>query len=196
MWDERYSSEDYVYGTEPNDFLREQDGLLASGGRVLCLAEGEGRNAVYLAGLGMEVTAVDASEVGLAKAHRLAQAKGVAIATEQIDLADYDPGQGQWDAIVSIFCHLPPTVRERLHQRVVNALKPGGLLILEAYRPEQLDYKTGGPGSADMMMTESSLRSELDGLHFDLLESRVREVVEGRGHSGDGAVVQLVALKV
>ncbi|MCH8532147.1 MAG: class I SAM-dependent methyltransferase [Saccharospirillum sp.] len=195
MWDQRYSSEHYVYGTEPNDFLREQSGLLAKGGRVLCLAEGEGRNAVFLAALGMEVTAVDASEVGLAKARRLADEKGVHIHTEQVDLADYDPGHERWDAVVSIFCHLPSVVRQRLHQQLVNALKPGGLLILEAYRPEQLDYKTGGPSSAEMMMTEATLKAELDGLHFDLLESTVRPVIEGTGHTGQGAVVRLLALK-
>ena len=196
MWDQRYNSEQYIYGTEPNDFLREQAGLLASGGRILCLAEGEGRNAVYLAGLGMEVTAVDASAVGLAKAQQLADQNGVAITTVQEDLSDFDPGHEQWDAIVSIFCHLPPDMRQRLHKKVVNALKPGGLLILEAYRPEQLEYKTGGPPNAAMMMTEEVLRSELGGLHFDLLNSSVRTVIEGTGHTGRGAVVQLVALKV
>lgn len=196
MWDQRYNSEQYIYGTEPNDFLREQAGLLASGGRILCLAEGEGRNAVFLAGLGMEVTAVDASAVGLAKAQQLADQNGVAITTVQEDLSDFDLGHEQWDAIVSIFCHLPPDMRQQLHERVVNALKPGGLLILEAYRPEQLEYKTGGPPNAAMMMTEEALRSELDGLHFDLLNSSVRTVIEGTGHTGQGAVVQLVALKV
>ncbi|MHA7879772.1 MAG: SAM-dependent methyltransferase [Saccharospirillum sp.] len=196
MWDQRYSGSDYLYGTEPNDFLREQAEVLAGGGQVLCLAEGEGRNAAYLAQQGLNVTAVDASAVGLAKAVQLAAEKGVRVHTEHADLAEYDLGHERWDAVVSIFCHLPPALRKRVHLQVVNALKPGGVLILEAYRPEQLDYQTGGPGSADMMMTEESLRTELDGLHFDHLLSTVRSIKEGTGHTGEGAVVQLLALKV
>lgn len=196
MWDERYAGHDYVYGTEPNDYLKAQAELFASGARVLCLAEGEGRNAVYLAEQGLDVVAVDASAVGLAKAERLAQARGVAIETRQLDLADFDPGEAQWDGIVSIFCHLPPAVRQALHQKVFDALKPGGLFVLEAYRPEQLLLKTGGPPNADWMMTAEQLQQELAPLQFEQLQEMDRPVYEGQGHTGPGAVVQALCIKI
>jgi len=196
MWDDRYASDDYVYGTEPNDYLRRQADLFADGARVLCLAEGEGRNAVYLAQRGLTVTAVDSSPVGLAKAERLADSRGVSIQTEVADLADYSLGHERWDGIVSIFCHLPADARRRLHQQVFAALKPGGLFVLEAFRPEQLELGTGGPPKADLMMTEADLRTELDGLHLDEIQSVERPVIEGCGHTGMGAVVQVLGLKV
>lgn len=195
MWDERYRREEYVYGTKPNDFLRVKSSLIKPGGDVLCLAEGEGRNAVFLASLGFQVMAVDASTVGLNKAQQLASEKGVRIGTRVADLTEFGLGQAQWDAIVSIFCHVPPSIRYPLHRKVVQALKPNGLLILEAYRPEQLAYKTGGPSNAEMMMTEDTLHKELSGLTFIELSSLQRTVIEGTGHTGEGAVVQLVAKK-
>lgn len=196
MWDERYAGDDYVYGTEPNDYLKAQVELFARGARVLCLAEGEGRNAVFLAEQGLDVVAVDASAVGLAKAERLAQARGVSIETQTVDLADIDLGQGQWDGIVSIFCHLPPNVRQALHQKVFDALKPGGLLVLEAYRPEQLLFKTGGPPRAEWMMTAEQLQEELAPLQFEQLQEMDRPIHEGHGHTGLGAVVQAVCIKI
>jgi len=194
MWDERYASDEYAYGTEPNDFLAEVASALPLG-RILCLAEGEGRNAVHLATLGYQVTAVDASAVGLAKAQQLAQQRGVAITTVVADLADFTIEAGQWDGIVSIFCHLPPDLRRQVHRSVVEGLRPGGVLVLEAYTPKQLDYNTGGPPVAEMTMTLEQLQSELEGLAFCNARETVRPVIEGRYHHGDGAVVQLVAEK-
>lgn len=194
MWDERYNSDEYAYGKEPNDFLKKVVGTLPSG-RILCLAEGEGRNAVFLATQGYEVFAVDASPVGLAKAQRLAKERGVTITTEAADLADFDIGKEQWDGIVSIFCHLPPELRRQVHHAVVEGLKPGGVLVLEAYTPKQLEYKTGGPPVAEMTMTLERLHTELAGLEFTHASETVRPVQEGRYHHGDGAVVQLVAVK-
>lgn len=194
MWDQRYDVDDYVYGTQPNQFLKEQVSHLPKG-RVLCLAEGEGRNAVFLAELGYEVTAVDCSSVGLKKAQQLATQQGVEIETIHADLADYDLGCSKWDAIVSIFCHLPPELRVRVHQQVVKALKPGGCLLLEAYRPKQLEYGTGGPPSLAMMMSKAGLKVELEGLEFHQLQELERDVVEGSFHTGLGAVVQLIATK-
>jgi SAM-dependent methyltransferase len=196
MWDERYAADEYVYGTEPNDYLKAQADLFARGGRILCLAEGEGRNAIYLAEQGLDVLAVDSSAVGLAKAERLARARGVTVEIQQADLADMDLGQQQWDGIVSIFCHLPPDVRQALHQKVFDALKPGGLFVLEAYRPEQLLFKTGGPPRAEWMMTADQLQQELAPLHFEQLQEMDRPVNEGQGHTGLGAVVQALCIKV
>jgi SAM-dependent methyltransferase len=194
MWDERYASAEYAYGTEPNDFLAEMARALPQG-HILCLAEGEGRNAVHLATLGYQVTAVDASAVGLAKAQHLARQRGVALTTVVADLADFTIEAGQWDGIVSIFCHLPPALRRRVHRAVVEGLRPGGVLVLEAYTPKQLDYNTGGPPVAEMTMTLEQLQTELKGLAFCNARETVRPVIEGRYHHGDGAVVQLVAEK-
>lgn len=196
MWNDRYSTEDYLYGTEPNDFLRAQAELFAQGGRVLCLGEGEGRNAVYLAEQGLEVTAVDSSSVGLAKAQRLAQSRGVSITTVEADLADFDLGHDRWEGIVSIFCQLPTPVRRSLHRRVVTALKSGGLFVLEAFRPEPLRFQTGGPPDADLLVTEDELREDLTGLHLDEIQSVERPVMEGQGHTGQAAVVQVLGLRV
>ncbi|MCB0943304.1 MAG: class I SAM-dependent methyltransferase, partial [Mycobacterium sp.] len=142
-WDARYQGDDFVYGTAPNDFLRDQITRLPVG-KVLCLAEGEGRNAVFLAERGFTVTAVDMSPVGLEKARRLAEQRGVALDTVVADLADFRLEPGAWDGIVSIFAHMPPAARRHLHHEVVAGLRPGGVFVLEAYRPEQLDYGTGG----------------------------------------------------
>jgi 2-polyprenyl-3-methyl-5-hydroxy-6-metoxy-1,4-benzoquinol methylase len=194
MWDGRYSSEDYVYGTAPNDFLVSVADQIPKG-RVLSLAEGEGRNAVYLAGLGHKVLAVDSSAVGLSKAQRLAKERNVDIETWVADLADFAIAAEGWDAIVSIFCHLPSGIRSSVHHKVVAGLRPGGVLVLEAYTPTQLKFKTGGPPTADMMMTLDSLRTELAGLRFIHARELERDVIEGKLHTGRGAVVQVVAVK-
>ncbi|MCW8900864.1 MAG: class I SAM-dependent methyltransferase [Gammaproteobacteria bacterium] len=194
MWNQRYSTETYAYGIEPNDFLVSMLDKLPAG-KVLCLGDGEGRNSVWLAEQGFDVTAVDLSEVGLAKANKLAKSRGVNITTAHQDLADFDIGVEQWDVIVSIFCHLPPTSRADVHRRCKMGLRQGGMLLLEAYTPLQLEYKTGGPATADMMMNVQSLSDEFIGMEFLHLQERIREVIEGKFHNGTGAVVQMLGKK-
>lgn len=195
MWDERYSGKDYAYGTAPNDFLREMVSALPSG-RVLCLADGEGRNGVFLAEQGFAVTSVDQSASGMRKARELAASRGVAIETVVADLSEWEMGEGRWDAIVSIFAHMPPAVRGPLHRRVVRALRPGGVFLLEAYTPDQLNTTgTGGPAQAAMMMTLPGLKSELEGLDVLTGVELRRSVDEGKFHSGEGAVVRFLARK-
>ena len=195
MWNERYATEEYVYGTAPNAFLASVAGQLPAGSRLLCLAEGEGRNAVYLSGMGHEVVAVDQSAVGLDKAQGLAKEKGVEIEVVVADLAEYQIEPASWDAIISIFCHTPPEIRKRIHTSVVEGLVPGGLFILEAYTPDQIALKTGGPPVAELMMTLGALKLELAGLNFSHAVELRRNVVEGRLHNGLGAVVQIVGIK-
>jgi SAM-dependent methyltransferase len=195
IWDQRYATAEYVYGTAPNAFLVDAVAGLQPPGRVLCLAEGEGRNAVFLAERGFEVLAVDASGVGLAKAEDLARKRGVRIATEVADLDGYAIEPGSWDLIVSIFCHVPAVVRRRLHAQVAQGLCPGGRLILEAYTPAQLTFGTGGPPDAGLMMTLAELRDELPGLDFEVGRECEREIHEGRLHHGRGAVVQVIATR-
>ncbi len=194
MWDERFSAAEYIYGTDPNDFLRENFHHLPKG-EVLSLAEGEGRNAVFLAKQGYAVTAVDGSLVGLNKARKLAQENGVAVEFIHADLAEYDIGENRWDGIVSIFCPVPSSMRMELHRKVVAGLKPNGVLLLEAYTPDQLKHGTGGGKSADLMMTKESLSLELADLNFTHLAELERNVLEGTYHTGIGAVVQAIASK-
>jgi len=196
MWNERYREPGFAYGIEPNDFLAANaERHLPPGGEVLSLAEGEGRNAVFLARRGYRVTGVDGSVVGLEKARALAAKHGVEIATVVADLAEFDLGVGRWDGIVSIWCHLPSELRARLHRSVVAALQPGGVFLLEAYTPDQLAYKTGGPPTADLLMTLAAVREELEGLDFLVGEEKLREVHEGKYHEGTSAVLQVVARK-
>jgi len=194
MWDKRYSGEAFAYGTEPNDFLREHAGQLPVGD-TLSLGEGEGRNAVFLAGLGHKVTALDGSKVGLTKAQAFAAQNGVEIDTIHTDLARYELEPNRWDVIVSVFCHLPEDLRKSVHRQIADALRPGGCLILEAYTPRQLEYKTGGPPNPAMMMDIASLRDELGDLEFEFAQEVVRDIHEGALHNGTGSTVQLIARK-
>lgn len=196
MWDERYASVDFAYGRKPNDFLEEQlEAQSLELGRALCLAEGEGRNALHLARRGWRVTGVDQSRVGLDKLEAQAREAGLEVRADLADLAQYELGEAVWDLVVSIWCHVPPALRADLHARVVRSLAPGGVLILEAYHPRQLEFKTGGPPVAEMMMTVGGLQSELAGLEFLLAREVEREIHEGPFHEGMSAVTQLVARK-
>lgn len=192
-WDARYSDPAFYYGTEPNDFLREEVGRIPTGGRVLCLAEGEGRNAAFLAGLGHRVVAVDQSKVGLEKARRLAAERGVVVETVTADLAELAIEPEGWDAIVSVWCHVPSELRRDVHRRVVQGLRPGGIFLLEAYTPRQPEYGTGGPPDVHRLMTLVELRGELAGLELEIAREGEREIREGRGHLGLSHTVQVAA---
>jgi len=194
MWDERYDTDEYVYGIHPNKFLVSIADRIPVG-KTLCLGEGEGRNAVYLASLGHDVLAVDSSAVGLKKARRLAQQQGVEIKTTVANLADLEIQPNSWDAIISIFCHLPESMRKELHQKVSAGLRSGGMYVLEAFTPEQLKYKTGGPLSADLLYNLSDLTEELSTLEYDHSLELERDVLEGMFHTGRAAVVQVIAFK-
>ncbi|MBZ6379869.1 hypothetical protein B5C34_13650 [Pacificimonas flava] len=196
MWDERYSASGYAYGTEPNEFLVEEHGRLPEKGRILCLAEGEGRNAVYLARQGFWPVAVDQSAVGLEKAKKLAELHDVGLKTFQADLATYTHGKNCWDGVVSIFAHLPSEARAFVHEQVRAGLRPGGVFLLEAYRPAQLEAPgTGGPSDADMLPTLEELRAQFEGFTELLGREITRTVDEGEYHSGESAVVQFAVRK-
>lgn len=198
MWDDRYNKEEYVYGTKANDFLIEQYKRIPAHGRVLCMAEGEGRNAVFLAEQGFEVMAIDLSQVGLDKAQKLASERGVSITTQVADLAEYDLGKNKWDGIVSIWAHMPEVLRQGLHARVSKALKSEGIFILEAYTQEQLESEgVGGPSAdqIDKFMSLEKLKNELKDLQMVVGQEIQREIDEGKGHSGLSAVVQFVGVK-
>jgi SAM-dependent methyltransferase len=203
MWDERYSAPNYIYGTEPNEFLldhvttmKEED-MFPSRGTCLMLADGEGRNGVFMAQQGLQVTSVDISAVGLEKTQKLAKERQVSITTVQADLGDFDFGVGQWDMIVGISCHFPPPVREKVLAAIPKALRSGGTVVFECYTPKQLEYKTGGPSDPDWLYTPEIFKMAFgESLEIEWNEELVRHVVEGTYHSGEASVVQLVARKV
>ena len=188
FWNERYAAPDYAYGEAPNGILAESRAHLPATGRALCLAEGEGRNAVWLAEQGLRVTAVDIAEQGMAKARALAERRGVQIETRVCDLREFDPGVGAWEVIVSVFAHLPPQVRAKVHARCVQALVPGGVFVYIGYAPEQLGRGTGGPADASRFPTLDDIVGELAGLDCVQRFHGLRNIVEGRFHTGDGWV--------
>lgn len=194
QWDARFSGDDYAYGTAPNDFLS-AEGHRIPPGRVLSLAEGEGRNATFLAGLGHAVTAVDYSAEGLKKAARLGAARGVSLELVHADLASYTLPKSAFAGIVSIFGHLAPETRRRLHAEVAEALLPGGVFLLEAYRPAQLALGTGGPKDVNLLMSLDLLRDELRGLELVVAREVERDIREGRLHQGQSATVQVVGVR-
>jgi SAM-dependent methyltransferase len=193
FWNAHYSANEYAYGTEPNDFLKEQ--TFPSNGKILCLAEGEGRNSVYLAKQGYDVTGVDFSVAGIEKINRLAAENKVYIHTICADLANYQLEENAWDGIVLIFAHLPESVRKAVHSQVYKALKPGGKLVLEAYRLAQLEYQTGGPKSLDLLYSKELLTTDFNLFQQLSVEEKTRDVHEGKYHFGTAAVVQVVGVK-
>lgn len=194
-WDERFSLPGFFYGTEPNDFLRTQSKLFQKNGRILCLGEGEGRNAVFLAQEGFDVTAVDGSQKGFEKLAQLAKERKVEVKTIVTDLADFQMGENQWDGIVSIWCHLPKALWNELYLKITAALKPGGVFLLEHYTPQQLQFKTGGPPTVDLLTTLSELKMGLSSLEVLMGQEIERDIQEGKGHVGRSAVVQYLGRK-
>jgi SAM-dependent methyltransferase len=195
MWNERYAEPEFAYGKEGNDFLKQQ--LNKPGkGKVLCLAEGQGRNAVYLAGLGYDVTAADLSTVGLERTKELAGEKGVAVDTLHVDLGEYRLANQAWDGIVCIFGHFPPSVRTHVLKQIPAGLKPGGFLLMEVYSVDQLNYGTGGPKEASMLYQLDELRQLLGpDWEFTVLQQTEREVHEGPYHNGNSSVIQVFGRK-
>jgi SAM-dependent methyltransferase len=195
-WDARYAGEAYLFGESPNAFLASQAGRLRRGWRALALADGEGRNGVWLAEQGLEVLSVDSSRVAQAKAARLAERRGVQPQFVLADLATWEPAAEAFDVVAAIFIQFAaPPLRDRLFEAAKRSLKPGGFMLLEGYRPEQLGYRTGGPPTEANLYTEPMLRAAFS--EFEILELRTYDAViaEGAAHNGLSAVIDLVARK-
>jgi len=196
MWNQRFADAEYVFGPEPNEYLRAKASLVPPGGRVLCVADGEGRNSVWLAGQGLKVEAFDISAVGVEKARRLAADLRVAV--------DFNVGDGDswnWpvashDAVVAVFIQFAdPGMRARLFANMVRALKPGGVLVLQGYTPKQLDYKTGGPGELSHLYTADLIRESFESLQTVELVEYEADLKEGARHAGRSALLGFVGRK-
>ena len=193
-WNRRFEGEAFLFGTQPNEWLRAQASVWPAGSRVLCVADGEGRNSVWLAQQGLEVEAFDISPVGVAKARGLAARHGVSLKLQVADCDGYAWPQGSLDGVAAIFIQFAhPALRERLFQRMVDALKPGGTLVLQGYTPEQLKHRTGGPPQVDHLYTEALLRQAFAALDIIELRAYEADVAEGSGHRGRSALIGLVA---
>lgn len=193
-WDERYRTDEYIFGTAPNAFVAAQQPRLAGMRRVLAVADGEGRNSVWLAAQGLEVVAFDASPVGVAKARRLAAERGVNVAFEVADVYGWNWPAACFDAVFAIFVQFAdPPMRAFLFERMQAAVRPGGLVFLEGYTPEQLNYKTGGPKQLAHLYTEPMLAAAFADCEILELRSYVAHLDEGSRHSGLSAIVDLVA---
>ncbi|MES2342147.1 MAG: class I SAM-dependent methyltransferase [Pseudomonadota bacterium] len=196
VWDRRYAQAGYVFGVEPNAFLASQSARLIPGGRALAVADGEGRNGVWLAQNGLSVLSIDNSPVAQAKARRLADERGVTLTFEQADLETWSWPEEAFDLVVAIFIQFaPPDLRDRIFANLRRALKPGGLLLLEGYRPEQIAYGTGGPPIAENLYTEPMLRSAFADMEILELRAYDAPIHEGTGHDGMSALIDLVARK-
>jgi len=195
MWDQRYSEKGFAYGTCPNDFLVEAATFLPPRAKILCLAEGEGRNALYLTSKGHHAVAVDSSAVGLGKASKRALEVGVKIETVIADLSSYNIEPSSYDAIISIFCYLPPSVQAGIHRQIYQGLRPGGTFILEGYSKNQRHYTSGGPKNSALLMNLETIKEELNPLVLRHAAEIERDIHEGTYHNGIGSVVQIVAVK-
>ncbi|MGH7118549.1 MAG: SAM-dependent methyltransferase [Acetobacteraceae bacterium] len=195
-WNARFGAADYLFGTEPNAFLQAETHRLRSGWSALLLADGEGRNGVWLARRGLRVTSVDFSPVGIAKAKQLAARFSVTIDAILADLNRWRWPKDEFDLVVGIFMQVfDPPARTVIFERMQKALKPGGLLLLQGYRPEQIANGTGGPPTAENLYTEGLLRTAFSDCTILRLQSRDQVIHEGSGHDGISALIDLVALR-
>lgn len=196
FWDQRYAREDYLFGVAPNAFLARQAPRLKAGWHALAIADGEGRNGVWLAEQGLSVHSVDSSAVAQDKARRLADERGVELQLELVDLSSWAWPLAAYDLVVGIFIQfLPPEQRDQMFEHVRKALKPGGMVLLEGYRPKQVEYRTGGPSTPENLYTEELLRAAFAGFKIVELSSYDAEIAEGSAHCGMSALIDLVAVK-
>ena len=195
-WQERFAAPGYLFGTEPNAFLKDHAYLLRKGEKALAIADGEGRNGVFLAEQGLDVLSVDFSPIAQDKARKLAAERGVTLRIEQADIIDWDWPSEAFDVVAAIFFQfvLPPE-RDKIFAGIKKTLKPGGLLLLEGYGLKQLEYKTGGPSNPTQLYTRELLEqafgdfSSLDIREYD------RVVDEGERHVGLSALIDAVGRK-
>jgi cyclopropane fatty-acyl-phospholipid synthase-like methyltransferase len=195
-WNERYSKPDYHFGTEPNEFLKSQAHLLKPGMRALAVADGEGRNGVWLAEQGLDVHTIDLSTNGIAKARALAAERDVTMRIEQGDITTWDWPEAAYDVVVAIFIQFsPPPERTKIFAGMKKALKKDGLLLMQGYRPEQNKYETGGPKKVENMYTRALLEQAFGDFSSLVIREHDSVLHEGERHVGLSAVIDLVGRK-
>ncbi|MHB1655614.1 MAG: SAM-dependent methyltransferase [Burkholderiales bacterium] len=196
MWNERYNVPEFVFGTEPNVFLQQQAYRLTPGQRVLAVADGEGRNGVWLAQQGLSVLSIDSSDVAQVKAQKFARERGVELDFECADLLAWRWSENEFDAVAGIFFQfVGPAGRQLMFDGIKKTLKPGGLLLLQGYTPRQLEYKTGGPPVAENMYTQSLLKEQFGDWEILHLSEHDEHISEGKQHHGMSALIDMVARK-
>lgn len=196
MWNDRYSQPGFLFGTEPAAFLVDQQKYLIRGQKALAIADGEGRNSIYMAEKGVVVTAQDASDVAIDKARGLASVREARVDFQLADLRQWDWAENEYDLVAAIFIQFADAeFRDQIFTGMQKTLKPGGILLLHGYTPKQVEYGTGGPPNADNMYTSDLLQAAFADMEILRLEEYDRDVDEGRGHSGKSALIDLVARK-
>jgi SAM-dependent methyltransferase len=195
FWNARYKESEYAYGLEPNDFLKSKINSLKPNSKILCLAEGEGRNAIFLAENKHQITAIDYSDEGLNKLKSLAKERNVIVQIICADLNQYKIEPNQWDAIICIFGHFPIELRKAVFKQVYTGLRKNGVFLMEAYHKDQLKYKTGGPQVADLLYSKEELQNDFSEFENISIETFIKEIEEGKFHKGTSAVIQVVANK-
>jgi len=194
FWDQRYSESGFVYGQEPNAFFKEIIDDLEPG-RLLLPGEGEGRNAIYAARKGWEVSAFDQSAVAREKALAWAENDGLSINYQVEDLTNFSCSGPNFDLVAIIYIHLPWVLRQSIHRQLASCLQPGGMMIMECFHKEQLRYGTGGPPVEDLLYLEDDLREDFSILDVKQCEKLVAEIRQGRYHNGKSSIIRLKAVK-
>lgn len=194
FWETRYSEENYAYGENPNDFLKENYAKIPKG-KVLFPADGEGRNSVFLAKLGYDVSSFDISQEGKIKAENLAKINNTKISYQVGDLETLNFSENNFDALVLIFAHVPSEIRKEFHQNLLKLLKPNGIIIFEAFSKEQLQFNSGGPKQLDMLFSEEEIKNEFPNIKFEILTTEIININEGLYHQGTASVVRFIGIK-
>lgn len=195
FWNKRYAEPGYAYGIDANEFLIAEAGRLQPGTRVLVVGDGEGRNGVWLAQQGFNVTSVDYSSAGVKRARQLAEQRGVTLSIHCADLNEWQWPTEHFDAVVSIFVHFPSSHRSAIHARMLAALKPGGILIMEAFNKDQINYSSGGPPNEDALFSAAILSEDFSEARIELCQEQIVQLNEGKYHVGEAAVVRLIAVR-
>ena len=194
FWNGRFASESYVFGTRPAAFVTDNAHYIPPRSRVLVPADGEGRNSVFLAELGHRVVATDIAEAGIAKARKLADARGVSVEFRHLDLQGWQWPTADFDAVVAVFIQFaPPAFRDEIFAGMKRAVRPGGVVLLHGYTPKQLEYRTGGPSAVEQLYPEELLRAAFADWEMLRIEACERELDEGEGHKGRSAVIDMIA---
>ena len=195
-WQQRFAQPGYLFGTAPNAFLKSQAPLLRKGQTALAVADGEGRNGVFLAEQGLDVLSVDYSPLAQAKVQKLAAERGVTLRTEQGDMTNWTWPAEAFDVVAAIFIQFAtPPERAKIFAGIKRTLKPGGLLLMQGYRPKQIEYKTGGPSDVQRLYTREMLEAAFADFSSLDISEHDSVIEEGAGHAGLSALIDVVGRK-